>query len=259
MSSRTEGREGHVDILMYHAIAEGSGPTTIAPELFRAQMEALAASGRAVVSLDDLAAWQSGGKELSEGAVVITFDDGYTDFGDVAWPILSRLGFAATVFLPTGRLGAPAAWIGAPSPPQPLMSWTAVADLAKGGATFGAHSVSHPDLTSLDDAGLEAETRGAKEEMEARLGVPVRHFAPPYGLTDERVRATLARTYATACGTKLARATRTSDPYDLPRLEMFYYKDLARWRDHLKGRGGPYLAARQAARAVKSFIAKPWN
>lgn len=100
---------------MYHGIDDLGGATSVAPETFDAQMQVLAESGRPVLSLD---AWLDGG--MAEDAVIVTFDDAFTSFADVALPILSRHGFPAIVYVPTGgsaaaRTGPAAIRPGAPS------------------------------------------------------------------------------------------------------------------------------------------------
>jgi hypothetical protein len=52
-------------------------------------------------------------------------------------------------------------------------------------------------------------------------------------------------------GTTLQRATRRSDRFDLPRIEMHYFRDPLRWQRFLEGRGEWYFAARRALRGVK--------
>ena len=42
--------------------------------------------------------------------LALTFDDGYQDFADAAWPLLQRYGFSATVFLVTDHVGGHAEW-----------------------------------------------------------------------------------------------------------------------------------------------------
>lgn len=54
-----------------------------------------------------------GGGRLPPRSVLITFDDGYPEVGEVAWPILRRLGLPAVLFVPTaypGDLGRPFWW-----------------------------------------------------------------------------------------------------------------------------------------------------
>jgi peptidoglycan/xylan/chitin deacetylase (PgdA/CDA1 family) len=57
------------------------------------------------VDLDDLVAWRFGLKRLPEKSVVITFDDGDRSVLDVAYPILKKYGFKATLFVVTGQIG----------------------------------------------------------------------------------------------------------------------------------------------------------
>ncbi len=239
---------GRVDILMYHSISDAPGPTSIAPRTFAAQMQALAESSLPVVSLDSLADRRA---DVPSRSVAITFDDGFVDFADTAWPILRDHGFAPIVFLASGRMGERENWAGCHTPARPVMGWDRAKELAAEGVLFGAHSVTHPDLTALDPETLEHEVAGSGRDIEARLGSPVRHFAPPYGCSTPTVRHCIARHYASSVGTRLGIAGPGADIYDLPRLEMFYFTDITRWTAHLAGRGETYLTARRTLRNMR--------
>ena len=134
------------------------------------------------------------------------------------------------------------------------MDWDRIETLVGEGVCFGAHSVSHPDLSTLDAEALEEEVTRSGQDIAARLGLPIRHFAPPYGASNNSVRRQIALHYDTSVGTRLGVAGPKDDIHDLPRLEMFYFTDVARWKAHLAGRGGPYLAARKMMRGVRAAI-----
>ncbi len=259
MWSRTDAVPRAVDILMYHSISEGAGPTCIAPAVFAAQMEALAEAGADVVSLDAAADWRAGRSDLPARPVVITFDDGFCDFAEAAFPILQKHGFGATVYLPTACMGGPENWPGANDPPRPLMSWQTVRELADEGVEFGGHSLTHADLMSLHGQALEDQVRRPADVIAEHTGKRPAHFAPPYGRANAETLAVICRHWRTSCGTRFARATAASNPHDLPRLEMFYYTDLKWWRAHLSGFGAPYMMARQGLRAVREAVSKPWS
>ncbi|MGH7769529.1 MAG: polysaccharide deacetylase family protein [Candidatus Binatia bacterium] len=60
------------------------------------------------VSLDDLGAWLEGRKEFTRSVAAVTFDDGYADFYDHAFPLLQRKGIPAAMFVPTDFVGTSA-------------------------------------------------------------------------------------------------------------------------------------------------------
>ncbi len=96
-----------VRVLAYHRVDEveaepdlDPGLVSATPDDFRAQMEVVAAHYTAL-SLDQLVAAHREGSELPRRAVLLTFDDGYQDFAEQAWPILQQLGLPAVLFVPT--------------------------------------------------------------------------------------------------------------------------------------------------------------
>jgi peptidoglycan/xylan/chitin deacetylase (PgdA/CDA1 family) len=238
---------------MYHAISDAPGPTSIDPATFRGQMDVLAARGYEPVSLRDLAAWHEGGAVLPERAAVITFDDGFANFAEHAAPILLARGWSATVFLPTGRLGGKEDWDGADVPARPLMTWAQVEELAARGIDFGAHSVRHTDLTKLGPDDLECEIRQSSKDIEGHLGQAPVSFAPPYGHSNNAVRAAIGNWFHVSVGTRFQRVTRDCDLLDLPRIEMHYFRDLARWSAYLDGRAELYFEVRRALRRLRQL------
>lgn len=242
---------------MYHSISEAAGATSIAPAVFRAQMEGLVASGCPVVPLGAVADALDGGGAAPDQAVVITFDDGFLDFAEQAAPVLRDLGLPATVFLPAARMGGRDDWRGGHREPRALMTWDHVRGLAGDGFAFGGHSLSHGDLTALDDEALEREVAGCAARIEEETGVAPDTFAPPYGRSNPRVREAIGRHYRLSVGVRLDRVRGGEDRFDLPRIEMHYFRDVARWRAYLAQRAEWYLAARQALRAVRGVVMRP--
>lgn len=243
--------DGKVEILMYHSISDGHGPTNIAPDIFAGQMDALADAGYHVAGFEDLIDWHSGRRRLPERTAVITFDDAFTDFRNAAWPVLKARNFPATVFVPAAAAGGNENWQGADEPARSLLDWPDIKRLAGDGVQFGSHSLSHPHLTRLGGDELEREVAGSKERLEEILEMPVRSFAPPYGDTNGDVRSVIEKHYELAAGVEFGRASRQSDIFNLPRIEMHYFRNVALWRRYLDGRAELYFNARRLARKVR--------
>ena len=94
-------------VLTYHRIDTYHGDPlrdrpqlTVTPEQFQFQMRTIAKSFR-VVSLDEVLEAAGGGRPLPARAVLVTFDDAYSNVGTVAWPIMRELGLPAPIFLDT--------------------------------------------------------------------------------------------------------------------------------------------------------------
>lgn len=102
-------RPGFLRVLTYHRVDEPArrpwldpGLISAVPKEFDEQMAYLAAHYQPVTVSDILAAVKSRNiKDLPPRAVLVTFDDGYCDFLEQAWPILKRHKIPATLFVPT--------------------------------------------------------------------------------------------------------------------------------------------------------------
>ncbi len=100
-------RPAGVTVLMYHRIVADEDPAGITFEgmpaaRFKEQMEWLARRCRPIGFREDddgidAALRSRGGKP----PILVTFDDGYRDYHDVAYPILRQLGIPSIVFLAT--------------------------------------------------------------------------------------------------------------------------------------------------------------
>jgi peptidoglycan/xylan/chitin deacetylase (PgdA/CDA1 family) len=188
-------------ILLYHRVADDDDPLSLAPRRFREEMQYLAGEGYTVIDLMTAVAMLDAG-EVPPRVLGLTFDDGFVDVRDHALPVIAELGFRATVFVTTGvtdgRLRFP--WYARQQPP--VLGWNEVAALDREGTLrFEAHTVSHPNLLSVDDAAARAEIMDGRHELEQHLGRRVSAFAYPAGLYGERERRLVAEAGYTAAVT----------------------------------------------------------
>lgn len=242
-------------VLTYHSISDAAGPTSIPPDVFAMQMQTLVDMGRHSLHLSEFIGWHEGKIGRWDDGVLITFDDAFDDFAQVAAPILKRHGLSALVFIPTRRLGNPEGWQGANDPPRPLMNWATVRELSNDGIEFGGHSRTHANLTKLSAADREDEIAGCAKDLSEQIGKPVEGFAAPYGRVSPEVVEAIGRHYRIAFGTRLALPRRGQDRFDIPRVDMHYFRDRKHWARLLQGHRN-YLRVRQALRAVRSRVVR---
>lgn len=242
-------------ILMYHSISDdGPGPVSLPRRIFKDQLAVLADAGVRGVTVSDYMDARRNGRSLEPGSVVLTFDDAYQDFADTAWPELQKYGWTATVFVPIMPVDRDRPWDCGDGHDRRLMTWTSVRDLAGEGVEMAAHSMRHLDLTALPHAAALAEIMDSGRALEQQIGRRTQGFAPPFGRITATLRRELPASYAWCAGARLARATAQSDVYDLPRIEMWYFRSIEQWRRFVSSGWTPYFALRAGLRAVKRLL-----
>ena len=218
-----------VPVLMYHRVGAARAARErrycVEPSRFAAQMRALEASGWSAVPLQSFLSWLDGRASLPEKPFLLTFDDGFLGIHEHVAPVLAQLGWSPVVFRVSGLLGKRDAWRVDHDPgarTYPLLDVDHIRELRALGFDFQSHTRLHADLPTLDDARLQAELRGSREDLEGILGAPVLHLAYPYGRYDERVqRAARDAGYRSAFSTDPGFNRRDADRFRLRRLDVF--------------------------------------
>jgi peptidoglycan/xylan/chitin deacetylase (PgdA/CDA1 family)/2-polyprenyl-3-methyl-5-hydroxy-6-metoxy-1,4-benzoquinol methylase len=212
-------------ILMYHRVApEGADNMSryrVSPAVFEEQLQYLKDSGYYSPDLNDWMISITTLKPLPGLAVVFTFDDGYQDFFEYAWPLLRKYGFKAIVFLVSDYVGKQNAWDKAYGEELPLMGWQEILELEQQGVEFGSHTVTHKPLTSLSPTDIVLEGARSRTELQGSLQKAVKLFAYPYGDTDDIVSHLIGAcgyTLGFSCESKLS--SYNDDAMRLPRIEI---------------------------------------
>jgi len=230
-------------ILMYHRVAPAaSGPTLeryrVAPHTFAEQMAWLRARGYWGVSPEELAEALAANRPLPGRPVMITFDDGYADFAEHAWPVLKKHDMRAVMFVVAGRTGGTADWDAAHGAPAPLLGWSQISAMARDGLVVESHSFSHRPFTRLPVRDVYREILRSRAEIAQHTGREPISVCYPYGAVDPVVER-----IAEECGCRLgfavsqAVASLADNPFRLPRLEISIDDDLASFQRKLGGVG----------------------
>ncbi len=172
-------------ILMLHRVVEQRGEDNnreleITPEFLRRTIETYRQQSHRFVSIDEACDVISKG-HTNHPFVCLTFDDGYQDNYDIAYPILKQMEVPFTIYITTGFINnrLPMWWYY--NEKLGINSESLKALDADPLCTIGAHTVSHPKLDTLSSEEQRKEIMQSKQELEALLGHPIRHFSYPHG------------------------------------------------------------------------------
>lgn len=224
---RAPGDDADVLILAYHAVSPAwPAPLSVSVERFAAQIRLLAKCGYRGITVSDAVHRPPRGR-----SVAVTFDDAYRSVLDHAFPLLQRIGFPATVFVPTnfpdqdGPMTWPGIdhWLGGPYEHElRCLSWSQLRVMANAGWEIGSHSQSHAALTELSDQQLDRELRGSRLCCEQEMQRECRSLAYPFGAHDDRVvRAAHEAGYIIGCTVPDRLAA--SDPLRTPRVGIWHH------------------------------------
>lgn len=168
-----------VRILTYHSIST----VGVKAEDFSRQMEYVKKNFE-VVSLRDFGNLYS--KKVERPLLAITFDDGYVDNYDIAFPIMARMEIPFTIFLVTGFLGEVPPKKSNLYPNMRLLSEKQIVEMAASGlGSFARHSHKHIDFSRSIPETLEkdiAENKRCIQQICGRAGL-IDCIAYPFGRT----------------------------------------------------------------------------
>jgi len=209
-----------VPILMYHKVDAHvpSDPVgrslTLDPATFAAQLAWLRAHHIRTLTMaeltDDLAA---GHRPVN--AVVLTFDDGYTDAATTVTPLLLRYGARASFYVSAGFVGD-----------GRHASWAQLRAMAAAGMEIGCHGTRHRDLSRLGPRGVAYEVGHCRDQLERYLRRPTT-YAYAAGKWNAAVAAVVREDGFKAALTERPGAVLTlAEPYALPRRRIGHDTDL---------------------------------
>lgn len=162
---------------MYHHIqpgneakAQGHASLNVDPTTFDSQMAYLNQTGYRTITADDLAHALTSHQGLGK-AVVVTDDDGYSDFFTYGFPVIQKYHITVNLMIPTGLMNNPG-----------YLNWDQLKSMQGSGLVFVSnHTWSHANLGAASQDKLQFEVTTAKKQLEEQLGRPVDTFAYPYG------------------------------------------------------------------------------
>lgn len=208
-----------VPVLMYHHIRpmrpsfkKADRDMTVTPESFEAQMRQLWLAGYHAITPNDLdEAMRVGQRALPSKPVLITFDDGYRDQYEYAFPVLLKYHLQATFFIVSQAH---------------TLSGCVNDDMTKemdqsGLVTIASHTQHHAFLTRLSIAAQEKEIIESKKDLETLLGHPVTAFAYPYGSWSPEIAKEVEQAgYALGFGVRLGTLHTPSSAFQMRRVRV---------------------------------------
>ena len=240
-----EYKRYEMPIIMYHRVVDspdevGVHGTYVTKELFKKHMQLLKDNGYRTVTFKELAEDHLLTKRFDKGNkfVVLTFDDGYEDNYRVMFPILKEFGAKAVIFLLSESKYNE--WdVNNPHNPEKrfdLMSEEQVKEMAAYGVEFGAHTKTHPYLSSLPIEEAREQIVQCKQKLEQTYGQPFITFAYPYGDLNDEVKSEVRKAgFTFAVSTDSGEINVDSDLFQIRRIGIFPRNSMLTFRRKISG------------------------
>ena len=202
-----------IPVLNYHQINDvDENLLTVSTTEFETQMAWLEENGFHTITASELINFLEGKGSLPERPVLITFDDGYIDNYQCAFPILKKHNMKACIFLISEYV----------SLYPNYLTWEQLAEMQAAGIEFGSHTVDHNVLTELSPNSVNHELADSRDMLEKRLKRRVEVLAYPCGFTNEYIKSRVNATgYRAAFTVNLGNVHPDDDLYALNRVPIF--------------------------------------
>jgi peptidoglycan/xylan/chitin deacetylase (PgdA/CDA1 family) len=160
-----------VTVLMFHSVFNQGNKLRIPVADFDAEMKWLSDNGCTALTMDELYSHMEAKTPFPVKSVLITFDDGYEDNYNYAFPILKKYNLHATLFMITGKIGT-----------YGYLSASELREMSGSGlVNVQCHTVTHPNLDELSYDAQYKELNDSKQTLENLLGKKVEYLAYPSG------------------------------------------------------------------------------
>ncbi len=217
-----------IKVLMYHRIVHRrelcrSHPVTcVHVDQFARQMKLLDRWGFTTITIQDYLLFLRSELGLPKKPIILTFDDGYLDTYEVAFPILQQYGMKAVVFALGDRQTSSNFWDNdQQSREVPLMNAHQFLELQASGFEIGSHSLRHPKLIELPRERSWEEISRSRMLLEIMLNSPVYTFSYPFGLLNETIKDMVVNAgYQAGCATFSGPARFGTDLFEIRRVSI---------------------------------------
>lgn len=199
----------------------------VKPNKFETQLKVLKKLGYNFVKTEDL-------ENNPKKSILLTFDDGYKDFYDNAFPIIKKYNANAIVFITAGLVGTFNQWdYEKLNVRKKLMNWEEIKRVYKEGIEIGSHTLTHPFLTKIPKEKAKKEIQDSKKMLEDMLSTEITCFCYPYGDYNETIRDLVVEAgYKYAFTTKEGSLEQSDNIYEIKRVPIsgFYSLPKVLWK-----------------------------
>ncbi|CCH72309.1 Polysaccharide deacetylase [Nostocoides australiense Ben110] len=237
MAARPTAARG-ATLLIYHRVGGGtSNELDLDPATFARHLDILAS--RDVLSLD--AALDRLDRQDERPSYVLTFDDGFADVFENAWPLLRERQVPFTIYLATAYVGSRMRWEGstATGAAGAGLAWGQIEEMVGSGlCTVGNHTHRHVPPGKLTVTELDECT----DAVQRALGIRPAHFTYPWGVAAPAIEPQLRSRFRSASTGVLGRNLPATDRMRLARVPVRRTDPDAFFAAKLTGRLGPERA-----------------
>jgi len=172
--SSSEDQRSHLAKIK-SAAYKPDGEYYVTPEMYEKNMRFLRENGYSSITLADFIKTVRSGQKVPPKTVLLYSDTTRSSFYDLAFPILKKYNFTATLAVETDSVNT-----------SGNLNIAQLGELEDYGIEIASHTRSHPDLTTVGDERLQREIAGSKKILE-KWGFDVETFVYPYGAHNDRV------------------------------------------------------------------------
>jgi len=203
-----------VAVLNYHQINDvDKNALTVTVKDFDDQMRYLSENNYNVITPKEMLDAFKNNAKIPDKTVIITFDDGYKDNYENAYPILKKYNLKGTIFVITDYVSLYPNYI----------TWDEAKEMQKSGViNLESHTMDHFNLLKISKNDARLQLANSKYWLEAHLKKPVTFLAYPEGDYNEDLKNMLKELkYEGAFTVNYGLVSSDSDAYEMPRVAVF--------------------------------------